>query len=237
MPNSADTIKPIPRTARLDRSDGWSSSAETLQRRIRYVIALLITTPTSAYHVFSIQGVSKFNNQRVICNPTQMPTGQPKSVKATPVSELVLSTIKLRAAKKLIGIAIRVPMVVASNAMKTVSMILSQVATAVPVNLGAPTLMRAIAVICWASATGCRVTISTSAIKYPLASVSKLPICLLTLLTVKKLIGPFELGIRLNPSTITISLGEAQETLVCKWGPDWSTSGSSSTMPSSGQGR
>ncbi len=51
----------------------------------------------------------------------------------------LISDIRLRAAKKLIGMAIKVPKVVASKAMKTVSTILSQVTLLSLEIIGAPT--------------------------------------------------------------------------------------------------
>ena len=54
------------------------------------------------------------------------------------VNGLLFSDIKLRAARKLTGMATAVPIAVASRAMNTVSMIFSQVTLAVSVNFGPP---------------------------------------------------------------------------------------------------
>ena len=99
--------------------------------------------------------ITKDLNVNAVCSPIRMPSGHPIVENATFVSELFWLLIRLRAAKKLTGIAKRVPNVVASRARKTVSMILSQVLLATSENSGFPMLRRGSARINWATSTGC----------------------------------------------------------------------------------
>src|SRR3990170_4546173 len=92
-----------------------------------------------------------------------MPIGQARMLSATLATGFLILLIKFLAAKKLIGMAIRVPKVVASRARNTVSTIFSQVASATDEICGRPTLVRAIKRIVCASATGCRLGSSTLA--------------------------------------------------------------------------
>ncbi len=68
-----------------------------------------------------------------------MPIGQPNTERATLVNGLRTDFIRLRAAMKLRGKARMVPRVVAKRAMNTVSIIKSQVSSAVLEKRGAPT--------------------------------------------------------------------------------------------------
>ena len=137
-----------------------------------------------------------------------MPAGQAKMEREMLVSGLRTSFIRLRAAKKLTGIARAVPRVVASNARNTVSMIFPQVSSAVCVKCGEPTLRRVITRIYWTSSLG-RLGNSIKASKCPLSSVLTVPRCNLTSLGGIKKIGPSVPGSKLKPSTRISACGSA----------------------------